>query len=144
MALWYVCTLHSGLNSAGKTDSSGILEECGKNFEWISKPSGLPCGKSSLILGEDRRWLNLRKFFILAQISQKMSQTTIHQKRKCSGYAHFWDDLSQSEKLSQIKPPLTFFKMYSNPLWCSVWCKSFLIFSSFLVLGHEAKSHHRH
>ena len=85
MALWYVCTLHSGLNSAEKTDSSGILEECGKNFEWISKPSGLPYRKSSLILVEDRRWLNLRKFFILAQIPQKMYQTTIHhQKRKYS------------------------------------------------------------
>ena len=35
MALWYVCTLHSGLNSAEKTDSSGILEECGKNFQTI-------------------------------------------------------------------------------------------------------------
>ena len=58
-------------------------------------------------------WLNLRKFFILAQISPKKvpnhNPKPYPLKKEEAEYSlwHlFLGDLSQSEKLSEIKPPL--------------------------------------
>ena len=62
------------------------------------------------------RWLNLRKFFPLAQISKNKCQitllSTIELKKLdeisyASNSARLLRDLSQSEKLSKIKPPLS-------------------------------------
>ena len=61
------------------------------------------------------RWPNLRKFLSLAQISKKRCQitnmSTIHLKKifflaQDSDLAQFFRDLSQSENISGIKPPL--------------------------------------
>ena len=57
-----------------------------------------------------KRWLNLRKFFTLAQISQKRCQiitlSTIRQRRKSSGY-WFGTFFGRFEpKWKNIKPPL--------------------------------------
>ena len=61
------------------------------------------------------RWPNLRRFFNLAQISQNMLHSTVlsifsllrwRVHAQDSGWTHFLGDLSQREKLSEIKPPL--------------------------------------
>ena len=58
------------------------------------------------------RWLNLREFFALAQISKERCQITllstlslVVQSAQVSDLAPLFGDLSQSEKVSENKPP---------------------------------------
>ena len=63
----------------------------------------------------EQRWLNFRKFFPLAQISKRKGAKlrlwalSGHLNRRCSGlwFGTFFWDLSQSEKISKIKLPLS-------------------------------------
>ena len=79
------------------------------------------------------RWLNLRKFFTLAAISQKKVKknvpktilSSIQLKRRCLWHVlwHiFWEIGPKIEKLSEIKPPLQdpFFAVFLFKLISSV------------------------
>ena len=71
-------------------------------------------------------WLNLRNFFILAQISPKKvpnhnpKQYALKKKRLSIAFGIFFlGDLSQIKKLSEIKPPLKGRVAPSSALHCS-------------------------
>ena len=66
------------------------------------------------------RWINLRKFFTLAQISPKRCQITIlssyppkEKMLRIVIWHLFWGDLCQSEKLSEIRPHLRTYHVVS-------------------------------
>lgn len=77
-------------------------------------------------------WLNLRKFLTLALISKDGCQittlSTVHLKKICSGswFGTHFGDLSYSQKLFEIEPPLERTWNSSLPLRCCPpmvwWC----------------------
>lgn len=84
---------------------------------------------------------NLITFFTLAQNSKKEQnhflESTLHSKRRCLGewFGTFFEDLNQSERLSEIKPPLShpivpYFLLYIHLCKCT-----YELSYSFLYLG---------